>query len=382
MQKNVVILLRTGTATGRNALAGVLRRIKDSDRCDIRIASDADYFRQLSASASALIADTSAPADTIQAAFADGKPVVLLNDWRFKEHPSNLGHVHTDDGEIGFKAADYLMSIGRFRSFGYVPAYTDREWSVKRGRAFAHRLKGKGHACHTFSTGKDEKGNLAEWLKSLPKPTAVFCAWDNVAADVAYAAKKAKIRIPSQMVLLGVDNDETYCTSASPQISSIEFDSEEEGDRAADLMLRMVSSRKGGTARTICCGKVRRIVERESTRPPTPAAFLIERAITFISENATKGIGPQDVATHLGVSRTLLDLRFREMASSTVGELILEKRLAALSTMLRKSKSSIASMIKECGFGSVNHAKAVFKRRFGMTMREWRTQKNSRRTSH
>ena len=376
MQKNVVILLRTGNATGRNALAGVLRRIKDSDRCAIRIASDADYFRRQSASASALIADTSAPADAIRAAIADGKPVVLLNDWRFKEHPSNLGHVRTDDGEIGFKAADYLMSVGRFRSFGYVPAYTDKEWSVKRGRAFAHRLKSKGCNCRMFSTGKDEKSDLAEWLKSLPKPTAVFCAWDSIAADVAYAAKKAKIRIPSQMVLLGVDNDETYCTSASPQISSIAFDSEKEGDMAADLMLRMVSARKGGTARTICCGNVKRIVERESTRPPAPAAYLIERAMSFISENATKGIGPQDVAAHLGISRTLLDLRFREMGSATVGQLLSEHRLAALSGLLRKSKAPIARLAKECGFGSINHAKAVFKRRFGMTMREWRTHRH------
>ena len=39
MQKTVVILLRTGNATGRNALAGVLRRIKDSDRCAVRIAT-------------------------------------------------------------------------------------------------------------------------------------------------------------------------------------------------------------------------------------------------------------------------------------------------------------------------------------------------------
>ena len=372
MQKNVVILLHTGNATGRNILAGILKRIKDSDGCTIRIASDADYFRQLSASASALIADTTAPAETIQKAVAEGKPVVLLNDWRFSEHPSNLGHIRTDDGEIGFKAADYFMSIGRFRSFGYVPAYTDKEWSVKRGRAFAHQLKRKGLECRTFVAGKDGESDIGAWLKALPKPTAMFCAWDNVAADVAYAAKKAKIRIPSQMVLLGVDNDETYCTSSSPQISSIEFDAENEGAAAADLMLKMLSSRKGQTGRTICCGAVKRIVERESTRPPAPAALLIEHAMTFIDENATKGIGPQDVATHLGISRTLLDLRFREMAPSTVGELILEKRLTALSTLLRKSKNSIASLIKECGFGSVNHTKAVFKKRFGMTMRDFR----------
>ena len=370
MQKNVAIQLRIGNASGRNILAGILKRIKDSDDCTIRIASDADDFRRLSTSAMALIADSSADAETIQAATAAGKPVVLLNDWRFKDHPANLGHIRTDDGEIGFKAADYFMSIGRFRSFGYVPAYAEREWSTKRGRAFAHRLGRKGIACRPFAHGGND--DLGDWLKALPKPAAVFCAWDVVAADVAFAAKKARIRIPSQMVLLGVDNDETFCTSASPQMSSIEFDAENEGRMAIDLLLKMMSARKAKTARTICCGTVKRIVERESTRPPAPAAYLIERATAFIAENATKGIGPKDVAAHLGVSRTLLDLRFREMGGATVGELIAEQRLAALSNMLRKSKGPIAQAIKECGFGSVNHAKAVFKKRFGMTMREYR----------
>ena len=44
---------------------------------------------------------------------------------------------------------------------------------------------------------------------------------------------------------------------------------------------------------------------------------LIKRALKFISENAVKGIEPKDVAVHLGISRTLLDLRFREMGNYT-----------------------------------------------------------------
>jgi len=373
MQKNVVIKLRLETATGRNILAGVLKGIRDKDNCAINIASDDDGFMRLAERASAIVADTSANVATIQKAIADGKAVVLLNDWRFKEHPSNLGHIRTDDGEIGFKAADYFMSIGRFRSFGFVPAYANKEWSVKRGRAFALRLGRKGHECQAFSHGRDDTKEIGAWLKELPKPAAVFCAWDAVAAEVASAARSAKVKIPSQIVLLGVDNDEVYCSSSSPQISSIEFDAENEGRMGIKLLLKMMKSRKGGVSRTICCGSARRIVERESTRPPTPAAYMIERAIKFIAENATKGIGPQDVAEHLGISRTLLDLRFREMGDATVGEHILERRLAALSTMLRKSKSPIYRAVKDCGFGSVNHAKAVFKKRFGMTMREWRS---------
>lgn len=374
MQKNVVIHLHIGNATGRNILAGILKRIKDGDRCTIRITCSNDDFRRLSASASALIADASADIETVQAAIASGRPVVLLNDWRFKEQPHNLSHVRTDDGEIGFKAADYFMSIGRFRSFGYIPAYTDKAWSVKRGRAFALRLKRKGRDCKMFKPGKDKSEGLEAWLKSLPKPTAIFCAWDTIAADAAYVAQKAKIRIPSQIVLLGVDNDEIYCTSASTPLSSIEFDAENEGGMAADLMLKMLSSRKAALPRTICCGTVKRVVERESTRPPAPAAVLIERALKFIDENAVKGIGPQDVAAHLGISRTLLDLRFRETATGTVGELIMRRRLSVLSALLRKSKRPICRLVEECGFGNAKYAKAVFKKRLGMTMREYRRQ--------
>ena len=36
MQKNVGIQLHIGNATGRNILAGVLKRIKDRDGCTIR----------------------------------------------------------------------------------------------------------------------------------------------------------------------------------------------------------------------------------------------------------------------------------------------------------------------------------------------------------
>ena len=88
--------------------------------------------------------------------------------------------------------------------------------------------------------------------------------------------------------------------------------------------------------------------------------------------NRTAGQIAQDVAAHLGISRTLLDLRFREMGSATVGQLLSERRLAALSALLRKSKAPISRLAKECGFGSINHAKAVFKKRFGMTMRDYR----------
>ena len=192
MHKDIVIKLRTENAIGRKILTGILKRIStDNSTCTIHIASNSEDFRRISVSASAIIADTTADADIVQAAIANGKTVVLLNDWRFAEHPSNLGHVRTDDGEIGFKAADYFMSIGKFRSFGYVPYMEmEKEWSVKRRRAFALRLKAKGHNCRIFDIEENGKRDIGAWLKALPKPAAVLCAWDAVAAETTHAAKR------------------------------------------------------------------------------------------------------------------------------------------------------------------------------------------------
>ena len=65
------------------------------------------------------------------------------------------------------------------------------------------------------------------------------------------------------------------------------------------------------------------------------------------------------------------------MDTGTVGELIMKRRLAVLSAMLRKSKLSIGRLAEECGFSNAKYAKAVFKKRFGMTMREWRRRNQS-----
>lgn len=57
------------------------------------------------------------------------------------------------------------------------------------------------------------------------------------------------------------------------------------------------------------------IVERESTSPLSPAAHLIVLAQDFIAANVTQNISVVDVIVHLGVSRRLTDLCFREKVS-------------------------------------------------------------------
>ena len=84
-----------------------------------------------------------------------------------------------------------------------------------------------------------------------------------------------------------------------------------------------------------------------------------------------------DGAKRLSISRSLLDLRFREFLGISVGKCIRNARLASLARLLRQSHRPIAELTHDCGFSSVNSAKEIFRKRYGMSMRDYREQPTS-----
>jgi LacI family transcriptional regulator len=102
------------------------------------------------------------------------------------------------------------------------------------------------------------------------------------------------------------------------------------------------------------------------------AAHLTDIANAYITQNATKGITVRDVVTHLKVSRRLADLRFRECTGKSILEAILDAKFSEIKRQLTDTSTPIKKITASCGFGNEVHAKHLFKKRFGMTMRDWR----------
>ena len=142
----------------------------------------------------------------------------------------------------------------------------------------------------------------------------------------------------------------------------------------------MVRSRVAEKPRSVFSG-VRRVVFRESTPHLPPAENVVSRAKEFIAKHATEGITPADVASHLGISRTLLDLRFRETQKTTVGRLITDVKLAEVERKLRLTSLSVGVLHDLCGFRNANALKNLFKARYGMSMRAWRASQTAARKS-
>ena len=114
------------------------------------------------------------------------------------------------------------------------------------------------------------------------------------------------------------------------------------------------------------------VAERGSTLGTQPYGHLVEKALAYIGRHATDGIGPDDVAMHLHISRRLLDLRFSQAGRGSVLSAISSRRLQAVKKMLEETAYTIDRISQECGYGSPNHLMKMFKRKFGISMRAYR----------
>ena len=95
-------------------------------------------------------------------------------------------------------------------------------------------------------------------------------------------------------------------------------------------------------------------------------------AMEQIRLKACEGISPGDVARTFGVSRRMVELRFKAATGKTIGEAILERRLAAACDYLAAGKSSVSAIANFCGWGSDVAFRKAFKSRFGKSPLQWR----------
>ena len=288
-------------------------------------------------------------------------------------------HVRVDNQTIGRDAARSFISQGRYTAFGYVPAYGQREWSRLRGEGFARELTRRDRDTSMFLASSDgdpitRRGELAKWLRKLGKPAAIMAADDAVAQEVLQACKSARLSVPSDVAVLGVDDEELICENAEPRISSIRPDFVRAGREAAEALEKMMRGK--GDARpatTVVIRGANEIIQRASTLAEKSSGPLVQKALAFIERNAGSGIGVRDVLAHLKVSRSLMDLRFREVRGESVLTCITAARLKELKRMLRETDDPIESITRRLGWTSPNYPKNLFKRHFGMSMHEWRT---------
>jgi LacI family transcriptional regulator len=285
--------------------------------------------------------------------------------------------VRSDTAAVGRMAAEYFLSR-KFTHFAYVGEVHGLEWSVTRGEAFAEAVRQSGFECRLYGAlpraeQEDaglERDRLCAWLRGLPKPTALLAAMDNRGRQVLDACARAGIAVPSELAVLSVDNDEDLCETTLPPMSSILLDAEHASYEGAQLLDGLM--RRAVRKRMVIIYGPARVVSRRSTDAMQIADGMVVRALEFIALNACSGISVPDVAHHVSASRRLIEIRFRDTLGRTVLGEIQRVRLDRVCTFLRETNRQIGEIAHACGFDSESHVSALFRRRFGCSMRDYR----------
>ena len=381
--RKVAVIVRMDHATGRARLEGILRFLRHASDWQVKLieqqATPATIADTLADGVDGFIVFQHLDADTWRRLVAARVPIVSIESVIDPDmpHGRDLRLIRVDDEGIGELAAQHLLSVGNFRTFVFVPSPGGERWSTRRQAGFAAALKAAGRTCAVFPSpdalNTEKDAPLVTWLADLPRPFALYAATDLLATRVLSACRAAKIDVPRQAAVLGTDDDVTLCTHTAPPISSIRFVTERQGELVARELEKMMNGRCTNAA-TLLPWTHREIVRRESTAPITPAARLIDRARDLIDRYATKGWRVGDVARELGVSRQLLNLRFRQFERESVAEALDVRRFAELVRRLEESRAPIARVARACGFRDLSNLTRRFRARFGKTMRDYRAE--------
>jgi transcriptional regulator GlxA family with amidase domain len=104
----------------------------------------------------------------------------------------------------------------------------------------------------------------------------------------------------------------------------------------------------------------------------------VERALVIIEQEALSGIGAADVAKRLGVSRRLIDMRFRQLGLPSVADELTTRRIGKAKQLLAETRLPLDRIADLSGFANPDSMRNLFRRRFGLSMRAFRNAQHGR----
>ncbi len=282
-------------------------------------------------------------------------------------------------------AVEHFISRG-FGSFAWFGPYSTETTDPVgapgvpiRGPAFVRELARADQTCHVMDWQR-ARGNkpdtwpaqrtwLIDQLQALPKPLALFCWDDSEAANAVQACRAAKIQVPEEIAILGVNNDELICEALPVPLSSIDTDMEGRAYQAAAVLDKLMAGRKP-PPRTIMPPKC--LVTRKSTDILAVPHVDLARALRFIWENFHRPISVPDIAQVAALSTRGLHKAFlRHLERSPLQE-IHRVRLQHAMKLLRETENKIPAIATACGFESAKNIHRTFLQQAGMTPRQYR----------
>lgn len=294
-------------------------------------------------------------------------------------HDSPFPRVVPNGEAISRMAAAHLLERG-LRNFGFV-GHPDHLYSVEREASFCAALKAAGANVSCFHARRDHPfrphaeiqrldRRIEAWLSDLPKPAGIMVATDFWGVELTEACRQVEVRIPEDVAIIGVGNDDLYTEFSRPSLSSVVLPTRKIGYEAAALLDRLLMGRRP-PARPILIEPTR-IHVRQSTDVLAIDDPVVKAAARFIRDRAHVAISVDDVLHEICLSRRPLERRFRQSLTRGVAEEIRRAHLDRSQRLLAETHLSMEAVARQSGFEGARHMAAVYRRELGLSPSRYR----------
>jgi LacI family transcriptional regulator len=284
----------------------------------------------------------------------------------------------TDNEGIARLAADHLLERGfRRLAFYGCPRTRTNGWSEERMAAFSQRAGEAGRPCSVYlgqhesprRWGQLQRG-LAGWLGTLEKPVGLMACNDIRARHVLEACRSLSLRVPEDLALVGVDNDELICELTNPPLSSVEQGARRMGYQAAALLEQLMRGKRAGQQRFVVPPEG--VVTRRSSDILAIEDAEVAAAVHFIHAHAQEDIDLADVVAAVGMSRSSIVRRFKAVVGRSIREQIELVRLRHAQRLIADTALPLKRVAKLSGFRYLPYFARRFSLAFGLTPSEFR----------
>lgn len=294
-----------------------------------------------------------------------------------------MPRVIVDSSVVGELAAEHLVERG-FQEFAFY-GLRNVAYSAMRKTGFDKRLAAAGFRSASLLMSptyrakseqwRDQQRQLVKWLSHLPVPVGLFAVTDYRARQALDACRQVGLRVPQQVAVIGVDNEEVICAHVQPRLTSVARNNTQEGYHAAAMLDQLI--RRKPLAHTEEMIPPLGVVARESTETVAFKDARLCQAIDYLNEHIADPMSVQELASRVGMSRRWMEYAFREALGESPYQYIRRQRLKLAKALLKKeSPLKIYEIAQQTGFGSAKQFSMAFSQEFGASPRTFQHKPN------
>ncbi|MEM7623531.1 MAG: substrate-binding domain-containing protein [Planctomycetota bacterium] len=376
-RKRVLLWIEASRAYGRGCLLGIAAFVKSHQEWDLVhfdhvLGQDVpDQFAKLRIDGLISRTDRRDVSDRL------GRLGVPVVDLRGSASPVRGQLFDTDPSGCAALAFEHFWNRG-FRNMAFC-GYRSVDWSDRRRMAFVDFARFRGIEPSMFVPdnelsrgptmtheveGELHDPRLTEWLARLPKPVAILAANDVRGRQILSACAEARIPVPEQVAVLGIDNDDVVCELANPSLSSIQPDTFRLGFDGAKTLDRLMDAPDFATVEGVRLIPPRGVVERTSTATMAIDDAEVALALEQIRKSSGAALSVDDLARSVRLSRATLERRFRAALGRSPRQQIDQIRLARARSLVRESGLPLRLIAEEAGYSSLSRFSQAYQRHF------------------